>query len=379
MANLIESLIAGAVERQDEARLTISVRPAPNRPRQVLELFSAMGPAASFPGLRRSIDLKVADPATMVFAVLGRWPTPTEAAAFADPYEPWPHLLGLLRSAEFRSHLPRITCDAFPERRRLLFVRIPASFGARVVTTLDSKHPVLPTDLASKSFNNAGNLAAILGTLLGRMNVSNALALIQPRMAAFCDPPDWPEAQDPLAWHVGVTPCRPGDLLFAMFREPTERALASVNARCAAYRNGDLAMPPELHARLRSHPTQDVASLPLATWQNLARAMLGDAARTNPVCKAIADGTADGALAACRRVPLQLVAPDQFRTWGRTAFDIIPPDPDPEPEPILTPDDLTAADRDAIAAATAQDRILHDRFLARQKITGLPSVNGREM
>jgi hypothetical protein len=380
MVSLIESLINAPVKRQDQARLTIPQRPAPNRTRQLFELFITMGPSASFQGLHRSIDFKTLDPQTMVFTVLGRWPTKEEAALFEDPYKPWPHMQALLRSHEFRYRIARRTAEAFPERRRLLFVRIPSSAGRRVLATINSKHPILPNDLNDRRYNEPAVMAKCLGTMFGRMNISNAVAMIGPAMAPFFEEPEnTPADQDPLAWHVPSVPCRTGDLLFAMIRDPVDRALAFVNQAVADFQGGRAPLPEPVHAAYAHLSEQDRATLPVEDRQAIARALLQAALLRNPICQALGDGTAKDTVQSCRCAPVHLVPPSAFSIWGRTALDVIPPDPPPPPETILRQEDLTQADRDAIAAATAEDRVFYTLFKERHASLGLPAILGREL
>jgi hypothetical protein len=380
MANLIETLIGGAVKREDDNRLTITRRPVPYRPRHLFELFIAMGNTASFQGLHRSIDFKGADPLTITFAALGRWPTPAEAAAFTEPYKAALHLMTLLRSAEFRAGLPRRICEAFPERKRLLFLSIPRSASAQVIATLDSKHPLIPLDLTHRRYNDTNLLAETLGQVLSRMNSSNALAMVQPHLRAFANEPDATlTGPDPLAWFGGQPPSRPGDLIFAIFRDPAARALGQINAQIAAYRAGEANVPDGIH-EAASVPRQNPNALRVPDWRGIGRALIASGALlNNPVCTALADGTEEGARAACRRVPVQLVPPQNYNIWARTAFDTIPSDPTPPAEPILRPEDLTPAEREMIDAATAEDRALHARLTARIAATGIPSVSGYEL
>jgi hypothetical protein len=285
-----------------------------------------------------------------------------------------------MQSPEFRTQLPRRTCDAFPERRRLLFIRIPSSNGTRVMATLDSKHPVLPLNLATPRFDNPARLAKTLGHAFGRMNASNALAIVQPSMAAFTTYPAADRAaKDSLNWAVDTPACRTDDLLFALIRDPTERALAYTNATAAAFRAGDRPIPPAIRRHAQLPEGRAPEAFTKSEWQNLGRALLATTLLKNPVCQALANGTAAGAVAACRRVPIHLVPPDQFGIWGRSALDTIPADPDLPPPPVLAADDLTPADRAAIDEATAEDAIFHDLVRRRVKETGLPATLGRTL
>ena len=72
MASLIESLVETPLVRQDNRRMSVTKRPTPLRLREVLEVFGALGNAASMQGLTRSVDIRSAEPK--------RSPTPSSAA-----------------------------------------------------------------------------------------------------------------------------------------------------------------------------------------------------------------------------------------------------------------------------------------------------------
>jgi hypothetical protein len=117
----------------------------------------------------------------------------------------------------------------------------------------------------------------------------------------------------------------------------------------------------------------------LAEWRQIGRDMLDSVLPRNPLCQALADGMAEGALRACARSPVQLVALDGYNAWARVAFDTVAPDPLPPVQPVLRAEDLSTEDRAAIDRATAEDRVVVARFDARRAVTGLPGVPGREL
>ena len=65
MASLIERLVGDQVVRTDQKRIMPVRRPLPERPRDVLDIFSAMGGEASMSILTQSLDIKAATPGWM--------------------------------------------------------------------------------------------------------------------------------------------------------------------------------------------------------------------------------------------------------------------------------------------------------------------------
>jgi hypothetical protein len=377
MVNLLEAMLSGGkIKRQDETHLSVQKRPLPTNPRQLMELFGAMGVAATFQGVGRSLEMKGADPHQIAFIALGRWPSTAEIAAFDDPYQPKPHLFSLLRSDEFRAHFIHRICEAFPERQRLLFVQIPRSAGQNVLDAIDTKHPLLPSDFSATRFRDPVTLATTLGHIFSRLASSNALALAQPHLSTFIDIPETRTiGPDPLIWRAFTPPCRVNDLLFAIMRDPAARALGQINALLGAYAADERPVPPALKARM------DLAGRPPrpADWRLLGRAILTETLLRNPICHALGDGTADGAMQACARSPIRLVALEHYKAWGRAALDSMPADPVPPAGNILRAEDLSSADRAAIDAATSQDRIFYARFMERLKAAQLPAIPGRQL
>ena len=381
MAFLIESLTGTSVARNDERRLTITRRPLPVRPRDFFELFIAMGQNASFQGLARGIEQQNVEPRLVVFGILGRWPTSAELEALEQPYKRTRHIQSLIASAEFRTPIIRRLFEAFPERQRLFYVRIPRCAGEHAMATLNMKHPILPTNLGADEFRPASVLVPLLGNLLNRFGNSRTLVVAQPKLSPFIDSPAGSTAgPDPL--HLNAlqsSPCRATDLIFAIVRPPEQLLLSLVNGTLTALRRP--AHPEE--AKQVTTDRARYAPLPRpedhAGWQALGRRVLSDVALKNPICSALGDGTAANALAACSRILIQLVALDGYQTWARSAFECYPPDRMNVSDPVLTAAQLTATERANLAALTAEDQVFYDRFEAAVAKKGIGYVSGPEL
>jgi hypothetical protein len=380
MANLIESLIGGAVERYDDRRLSVTKRPPPTKPREFFEIFALMGATASPEGLMRGIDWKHVDPCMLTFAVLGRWPTSQELAELQVPYRPYVHLRHLLGSEEFRTAIVRRLFEVFPERQRLLFVRIPRCAGTSVMSVLDTKHPILPLDLGDRPFREAPVLVPLLGQLLGRFGTTRTLVVAQPRIGPFVEAPTvTPACGDPLHWHLPQPPCRGTDLLFTIIRPPEALILSEVNGILTALRRPASPGEPASLAEQRKHHAPLPDQTDSAGWKQLGRKLLAATTLRNPICTALGDGTAAGAFAACARVPIQLVAIEAYRQWSRAAFDSSPADPVNVSTPILQPADLTAEDSAHLSSLIAEDAVFYARYAERRQAEQIPYVLGTDL
>jgi hypothetical protein len=374
MANLIENLISAGIPRKDKKRIEIYVRPLPIRARELFDVFSSMGRTASLQGLHRGIELADKDPKLVTFAFLGRWPTADELAALPVPYDPNRHATSLVMSVEFRTFLMRRMFDAFADKKRILLVRIPRSCGVHAIQMISDNHPFMPVDLNDPRYAKPQIFIPTLGQLTERLGTARTVSTASPTMAAFTHPPAAQlTGDDPISWHYVPPVCRPDDLMFAVMRAPQALALSAVNGALTVLRAGHSAFGLAEHLAERG-PLPPKDNLP--AWRALGRAILPRVVTVNPICHALATGTAESAFAACALSPVSLVAIDGYKGWARIALEAPLPDPLNVSEPILRTEDLTPADRDLIAARTAEDEIFYAKFKARQEAGGLPAVRG---
>jgi hypothetical protein len=374
MASLIENLMGGGMPRKDAKRMEIFVRPLPVRARELFDVFSSMGRTASLQGVHRGIELKDQDPKLVTYAFLGRWATAAELEALPKPYDVNRHATALLMSVEFRTFIMRRMFDAFPEKKRILLIRIPRSAGVHAIEMISDSHPFMPIDLNDPRYAKPQVFIPTLGELTERLGSARTVCTASPTMAAFTSPPASRRlGDDPISWHYVPPACRPDDLMFAIVREPRALAISQVNGALTTLRAGHSAagLAEQLKERGPLPPMHD-----LPAWRALGRSLLSRLVATNPLCSALGSGTAESAFAACALSPVHLVALDGYNAWARIGLEAPLPAPLNVSEPILRDEDLAAAERDLIAARIAEDEIFYAKFKAKQEAGGLPAVRG---
>jgi hypothetical protein len=379
MPSLIESLIAQGVERKDNKRITAMLRPLPIKQRDVFDLIVAQGRQPSFQALLRSVEMKSADPRALTFVMLGRWPTEPELTALPTPYQPKLHLRHLLQSPEFRQTFVRRLLDAFPDRRRLLFVRIPRSAGAHVLATAANRHPIMPHGIADAPDMSLQGLLDALGEALYRFNSASTAFLESPRLKPLFAPtqPDQASA-DILHWALTPPPFRSGDTLFTVVREPRSLLLSRVNALLSALQ-GLSDYDPETVAQWRLRLGNVPAATAIGNWKDIGRQVLQSLTLSNPICEALGEGTAEQAFVACRCCGIELVDLTRCTDWIRTAFSNEPPAPLNVSQPLLAAEDLRPDDRAHLDALLTEDLVFYDRYASRIDPTQVSSLNGANL
>jgi hypothetical protein len=209
-----------------------------------------------------------------------------------------------------------------------------------------------------------------IGVHANMFETTRTLAIALPSMAPFVSTGKEDSA---LHWDGAQPPCRIGDLLFAVVRPPRDLALSQVNATLHAMRAGGA---PPLPAMIRDRVGPPPEGKNLGAWRNFGRALLPEIVSTNPICHALGDGTADGAIQACACVPLQLVALARLDEWARVALGPMDTPRRIFPEPILRAEDLAPNEREIVDSRTAEDRDVYARFDAKLSAGALPWVAG---
>jgi hypothetical protein len=382
MTSMLENLIGSAVKRRDDKRILPVKRPLPMRQRDVLELFMALGAQATAESIVMSCDLRDAEPRSLLFVVLGRWPTQAELAEHAGHYRARQHLRSLLLGQEFRTHLVRRICDAFPERPRLLYVRIPRCAGEHFLAMANTLHAVLPPDLPVWRPRDEAVFIPAVGSFIGRFNFTKTILLAQASLGPFVQvhADTGQGGADSLPWRLNPPPQRPGDRLFTIIREPVSLILSQVNAILTDLYAGPAGRTPRSETwrqKLGPLPPPD----DLAAWKKLGEAILLRLPDRNPICTALADGTAAASLQACRLTDIEIADVSRYGEWVRYKWDLEPDPPSNISRPILAEADLGSSAHAHLTGIVAEDRQFYAKFSAKlaDRDQFNPFVRGRDL
>lgn len=157
-------------------------------------------------------------------AVLGRPANLQELCAFNSHLDLREQYEVAFNSREFQANSVKNCLNAFPEKRRLLFVHIPKCSGSSVNGHLQSKYPAILNWIANKDITSRAVLFAALRDFAIAMANTDAKAIFV-------------YGHVPLMHYIDNDFFRKDDLLFTTIRDPFEIVISHVNYVMTKLRN----------------------------------------------------------------------------------------------------------------------------------------------
>src|SRR5581483_426435 len=149
--------------------------PSPDNPRALFELFLAFDSKIGLPSILQNVSFRGSDPRQIFYAVLGRLPESAMLSAPRRDYDPSKHLLNALNSAEFQKGVLRLFCNAFPEKRRKVFIHIPKSAGSDLAANLSPRFPSLSWNLMEEGWTSKEVLFSRIAAVVREIRFSSDL------------------------------------------------------------------------------------------------------------------------------------------------------------------------------------------------------------
>ena len=165
--------------------------------------------------LLRQMDFAASSIETLLTAIFGKATPPTiEALAIPDSTALRDMLNEVLLSEEFRRSILRLFLNAFPEKRRLLFIHIPKCAGSDLAAHLVSKYPSISERLRTPHWIDDRNMFEILSATVRQLHFSDSI-LVTGHIS--------------LADYLNQGLIRSTDHAFTILRDPIDIAISQVN------------------------------------------------------------------------------------------------------------------------------------------------------
>ncbi len=189
--------------------------PMPTTPRETFRLFPFYDRAYGLPDLLARIDCSGRQPSEIRYAVFGGLIADTDQGDdFAATYAPRDHLNELLMSAAFQQELVTLVLNAFPEKRRLLFVHIPKCAGSDLTRHLMTRYPSIRQRWMEQRWASKDTLFGLLRDLIPSVPLFDSIFV---------------SGHTTLDWYLDRRLARPIDRLFTVVRHPIEIAVSQAN------------------------------------------------------------------------------------------------------------------------------------------------------
>lgn len=330
--------------------------------RRFLERFGDFDPAIGLSSILRGLETVQADPRIAYSNVLGRWPSAYEyQSASGDAVQTYSELLA---SAEFQDTFIASVLNAYPEKRRLLFVHIPKCAGTDLQAVLSDRAAAIHKNI---TLPNWTSMAAFYGHL-------KSLVLQLPRSPNIlvC-------GHNRLQWFITQKLQRMGDRLFAVVREPVSRALSQINYSVAALIHDPIGSRPDTRRWLDMLGRSEIDP---SDPRGLATEMLErapDIMGGNVMCQFLGRGDFESTISSVRSCNIELSETDCYDEWLATRWDSPQSKNANRSRPLVTKGDLSSTDLDRIRTVAADDFRLYERIRSRLKASGKSFVYGYDL
>ncbi len=341
------------------------VFPAPETPRQTFDMLSLYDRSQGLYNLLRQMDFNGRSARQAAYAVLGRHAPHTDKAP-----SPWHSqaardlLNDLLLSLEFQQNILRLFLEAFPEKRRLLFVHIPKCAGSDLSYHLVGRYPSIPEQLRALRWTEKRLLFDTLSETVRRLRFSDTIFV---------------RGHVNLGDYLKQGLARPFDRLFTILRDPVASAISQVNyiltrlkidAAAGEFQPDTIGWVPLL--QLDEVPRDLSDELLCRVGQRALRRP--DIVMANPMCHWLGGGDAAAVLARLAEHEVEVTTVRHYPRWRRQRWGIEANTRQNESMKFLTQQTIGPEDLAYLREMSMQDIALYHTVELRLLRTGECSV-----
>ncbi|HEX3536699.1 MAG TPA: hypothetical protein VHU15_08020 [Stellaceae bacterium] len=342
--------------------------PAPENLRELFRLFSKYDAAQGLASLISRIDFGTVNPRQVYYCVHGRAPERLRAIMVQPGYSAEKHFVAAITSAEFQARVIWHFLNAFPEKRRLLFVHVPKCAGSDLSHHLASRFLTLPHRLTSDAWVARTELFETLRQLV--LGVEDASALFV-------------HGHIELERYLSAVPVRFGDRIFTIIRDPVEIAISQANYAVTLLVRDPEGTRPDSRRNLELLGLDRLPENPSHELLNsLAIRAFFDRRITRPnlICQHLAGGRR-GHRDAIRNIVLhdvEVTDTNHYNAWLHQAWGIESETRVNTSMKFLSREDI-AQHADQVRELTAEDQKIFDLITWALAERGSPSVRGLDL
>jgi hypothetical protein len=339
--------------------------PAPQTPRQLFQLCRFYDRDQGI----RSISERVGDwsavtPRQVYAAVLGRLPESSALATPAARYRARDHFEEALRSSEFQEQLIPLISDAFPEKRRVVFIHIPRTAGTDLEINFERRAPLLHHRLTVPEETPTDLLFETLRELAHSVDLREEIFI---------------SGHIQLKWYVDHRICRFTDRVFTVIREPVDLLVSWTNYVLTVLLDIRDSSRFDRKGWLRD---LGIATLPTQVNPQDRLELAVNILRNETIvgrdwlCSYLGTGTAESALELLAICNVEVTHLQHYSHWLWDQWHLETNTRAMQATPTLSRHSISRQDYDYLYERTREDQILYKRVVDAIAASGTLSVNG---
>ena len=333
--------------------------------RETVMLFGHFRPKLGISDLFAQVDWSGVQRRQLIHAFLDRPPASAEETLEGPGFDACAEALLLFASPEFRAGLAPRLLQAFPAKRRLLFVHIPKAAGTDFMAAMRGALPHVGNELAEPALVSTDMLARRLARLAATIKQSETIFM---------------GGHIPLAWFLDQRLYRFNDRLTAILRHPRDICVSMANYIVHSFRQDPQLVRPDTRSwsgvlGLDYEQIADMDSQALALAVVARRGMQP----VNPICSLLGDGTASGTLATLMRAPIEITSMAQYSAWLRDGWGLERTKRVNASDQVIGWDDLSQWQKSQVEAGCQEDYPVYEAAMSCLARSGALSVTGPEV
>ena len=335
---------------------------SPRTPRELLGMFAAYEEKRGLSSVLDRIDRDHSEVSQIYWAVLSRWPDTSEYREKSklksrEVYE------SLLLSRDFQTNIVRYVLDAYPDKRRFLFVHVPKCAGSDLSSILSRVIPSISQNLSTEAWTTPERLFAVLRELVLDLERASGIFV---------------HGHHTLPWFMNNHLNRLDDRLFTIIRDPWDRLLSAINYIATRLDKDRLAAGPDTRQWLSQLGLTAPVNLDL---EDLALRILRQSKliTKDGLCTQFGQPSCTGALANLTQCEIEITETARYNKWLEDTWGIRSATKDNQSQPILTRQSIAREDHNRIKSLISEDIKLFALVQSKLEESGESFVRGVDL
>ncbi len=342
---------------------------APREPRSLFELFTTYDPARGLDELLFRLDVTGIEPRHIYNGTLGRRPETLHACRKPEGYNARDHMRGALMSPEFQRKVISLLLNAYPEKKRLLFVHVPKCAGTDLRIGLSTRYPALDAGLSRSEWTSSQQLFETIQQVALGLRFSDTILL---------------HGHIRIVAAINGELVRPTDRIITVIRDPVEIILSNINyiiTRILQDQESGTDAPDTREWKRQLGIGRLPPDMPDDALAPLFKAMLRNPAIAvpNSICYWLGNGDVQSVIRRLVVNDVEITDTKHYAAWLRDRWGVVRPEKANKSRKFITQKHLQADELQFLESITVDDREVYTLLSRQIDASGRGAIFGKEI